>query len=297
VTVGTMNRELTWPVHRLHYEKNRYIFEQHRLGIVSDELLAYLVREKIADGPLMSMWRRPGYETLCSLAVVTRSNMSFGTVGICRTPLKGRSVQIAPNVLTGCVCCVLGGGAGPLWWNDEVPDIVRDRIADVDPGKASIVEEIESKEREDRDSAALDRGDEQTARPALEDVGTVEPEARDEHEPAGKENLIFQPDVRNCDAVPDIEDGGPSVAGDAAGGESKAEEAAVESNDEAEGAVGEGAVDEAVGDADDDAADEAEDRATDEDRAIDETEEDQRRGTKGRDQGRPHRPKKRSRIT
>jgi bud site selection protein 31 len=78
VTVGTMNRELTWPVHRLHYEKNRYIFEQHRLGIVSEELLAYLVREKVADGPLMSMWRRPGYETLCSLAVVTRSNMSFG---------------------------------------------------------------------------------------------------------------------------------------------------------------------------------------------------------------------------
>jgi bud site selection protein 31 len=143
VTSDAMNRELSWPVHRLHYQKNRYIFDQHLMGLVSDALLAYLVREKIADGPLMAMWRRPGYETLCSLAVITRSNMSFGTVGICRTPLKGRSVQIAPNVLTGCVCCVMGGGRGPVWWNDEVPDIVRARIVDIDPGKAVIVEELE----------------------------------------------------------------------------------------------------------------------------------------------------------
>lgn len=135
-----MNHELTWPVHRLHFEKNRYIYElRYVREEISDVLLKFLVKEKIADGALIAKWRKPGYDTLCSLSVVTRSNTNFGTVGICRTPLKDRQGQIMPNVQTGCVCCVSGCG-GPIWWNDPVPEIVRKRILDVDPGKAPLLE-------------------------------------------------------------------------------------------------------------------------------------------------------------
>jgi bud site selection protein 31 len=135
------NTALTWPVHKLHYQKNRYLHDARYVhGTISDALLRHLVREKIADGPLLAKWRKPGYDTVCSLAVLTRSNTNFGTVGICRTPLRDRVGQIMPNVQTGCVCCVSGSG-GPIWWDDPVPDIVKEQILDVDPGKAHLFEE------------------------------------------------------------------------------------------------------------------------------------------------------------
>lgn len=139
-----MNHELSWPVHRLHYEKNRYLHDMRYVhNAISDDLLRYLVKERVADGPLIAKWRKPGYETLCSLAVITRSNTNFGTVGICRTPLRDRTGQIMPNVITGCVCCV-SGRAGPIWWNDPVPDVVQERLLSIDPGKAALLEEMET---------------------------------------------------------------------------------------------------------------------------------------------------------
>lgn len=138
---NAMNAALTWPVHKLHFQKNRFLHDARYVhGTVSDALLKYLVKEKIADGALLAKWRKPGYDTVCSMSVLTKSNTNFGTVGICRTPLKDRSGQIMPNVQTGCVCCVSGCG-GPIWWDDPVPEIVREQILEVDPGKAHLFEE------------------------------------------------------------------------------------------------------------------------------------------------------------
>ena len=44
----------------------------------------YLVREKIADGALISKWRKPGYEILCSMLAIQRNNHNFGTTAMCR---------------------------------------------------------------------------------------------------------------------------------------------------------------------------------------------------------------------
>lgn len=132
--------EISWPMHRLHYEKNRYLFNLHyKQHDISKKLLDYLIKEKLADGKLMAKWRRPGYERLCSLLVITKSNTNFGTTSVCRIPLKDRTGQIMPNVLTGCVSCASGDG-GPIWWNDPVPEIVKKRISAIDPGKASLME-------------------------------------------------------------------------------------------------------------------------------------------------------------
>lgn len=131
--------EISWPIHKLHYEKNRYLYEMRRGHEISKQLLDYLIKEKIADGKLIAKWRRPGYERLCSLSVITKSNMNFGGVGVCRIPLKQRRGQIMPNVLTGCVSCASGDG-GPIWWDDPVPDIVKQRIVEIDPGKAEILD-------------------------------------------------------------------------------------------------------------------------------------------------------------
>ena len=44
----------------------------------------YLVREKIADGGLISKWRKPGYEILCSMLAIQKGNHNFGTTSHCR---------------------------------------------------------------------------------------------------------------------------------------------------------------------------------------------------------------------
>jgi bud site selection protein 31 len=152
-----MNAALTWPVHKLHYQKNRFLHDAcYVYGTVSEALLKYLIKEKIADGALLAKWRKPGYDTVCSMAVLTRSNTNFGTVGICRTPLRDRTGQIMPNVQTGCVCCVSGCG-GPVWWDDPVPEIVRQQILQVDPGKAHLFEgEKEAHEGDAADGTGVD---------------------------------------------------------------------------------------------------------------------------------------------
>lgn len=132
--------EITWPMQKLHYQKNKYLFDMHyKDGKISKKLLDYLIHEKIADGKLIAKWRRPGYERLCSLAVITKSNTNYKSVGICRVPLHERKGQILPNVLTGCVSCASGDG-GPVWWDDPVPDAVKQMILQVDPGKAGLVD-------------------------------------------------------------------------------------------------------------------------------------------------------------
>eukprot|EP00188_Purpureofilum_apyrenoidigerum_P004901 Plantae.Rhodophyta-Purpureofilum_apyrenoidigerum.ctg5908.p1 GENE.Plantae.Rhodophyta-Purpureofilum_apyrenoidigerum.ctg5908~~Plantae.Rhodophyta-Purpureofilum_apyrenoidigerum.ctg5908.p1 ORF type:complete len:300 (-),score=76.41 Plantae.Rhodophyta-Purpureofilum_apyrenoidigerum.ctg5908:561-1355(-) len=133
-----MRNEMTWIVHKIHYQKNRFMFSlYHFEHKISKKLYEYLIDMKIADGPLLAKWKRPGYETLCSVAVIAKSNTNFRTTGICRVPLKDRHGQITPNVMTGCVSCASGDG-GPIWWNDPVPDIVLKRRREV------LVEEEEN---------------------------------------------------------------------------------------------------------------------------------------------------------
>lgn len=45
----------------------------------------WLVREKVADGALISKWRKPGYEILCSMLAIQKGNHNFGTTSHCRS--------------------------------------------------------------------------------------------------------------------------------------------------------------------------------------------------------------------
>ena len=82
---GKRKNELTWRIHRIHWEKNRFIFDlRYKKNVLSDELYNYLCREKVADQPLISKWRKPGYENLCSLLSIQKGDTNFGTASICR---------------------------------------------------------------------------------------------------------------------------------------------------------------------------------------------------------------------
>jgi hypothetical protein len=54
----------------------------------------WLCREKIADGPLIAKWRKPGYEILCSMLAIQKGNHNFGTTSHCRVPLRLRAAQV-----------------------------------------------------------------------------------------------------------------------------------------------------------------------------------------------------------
>lgn len=55
----------------------------------------WLCREKIADGPLIAKWRKPGYEILCSMLAIQKGNHNFGTTSHCRVPLRLRAAQVS----------------------------------------------------------------------------------------------------------------------------------------------------------------------------------------------------------
>lgn len=124
---GKRKAELTWKIHRIHWEKNRFIYDlMYQRKVMSRELFDYLTREKIADGPLIAKWRKPGYEILCSMLAIQKGNHNFGTTSHCRVPLHLRAAQqrITPDVQSGCISCASGDGkfGGPIWWNTPLDE-------------------------------------------------------------------------------------------------------------------------------------------------------------------------------
>ena len=130
---GKRKNELTWRIHRIHWEKNRFIFDlMYKKKVMDRKLYDYLVREKIADQALISKWRKPGYENLCSLLCIQKSSTNFGTTSICRVPIAQRSGQarLTPNVKTGCISCFSGDGimGGPIWWNTNLSEKIITKV-------------------------------------------------------------------------------------------------------------------------------------------------------------------------
>ena len=75
---GKRKNELTWRIHRIHWEKNRFIFDlMYKKKVMDRKLYDYLGEKKIADQPLISKWRKPGYENLCSLLCIQKSSDEF----------------------------------------------------------------------------------------------------------------------------------------------------------------------------------------------------------------------------
>jgi bud site selection protein 31 len=82
---GKRRAESAWAVHRIHWEKNRFIHDLMYTRKAMDRgLFDWLVREKVADGALISKWRKPGYEILCSMLAIQKSGHNFGTTSHCR---------------------------------------------------------------------------------------------------------------------------------------------------------------------------------------------------------------------
>jgi G10 protein len=91
------------------------------MQVMSRELFDYLVREKIADGPLVARWRKPGFEILCSMLAVQKGNHNFGTTSHCRvsrsssvwmTVVQSQHTAMWPAMLAACRRCPCQSGRG-----------------------------------------------------------------------------------------------------------------------------------------------------------------------------------------
>ena len=108
---GKRKCESQWDIHRIHWKKNRFIYDMYyKDKKITKELYDWLCRMKIADQPLISKWRKPGYEILCSMLAISQSSTNFGTVSVCRVPMRQRGGGVMPAVTTGCVSCASGDG-------------------------------------------------------------------------------------------------------------------------------------------------------------------------------------------
>ena len=129
---GVRKNELAWRVHRVHYEKNRFVWElMYKRKKMKRELYEYLTREKVVDAALISKWRKPGYENLCSMLTIQKGSTNFGTTSLCRVPIRQRApqAQLSPCVQTGCISCFSGDGKdGPIWWNTPLEDEDYERL-------------------------------------------------------------------------------------------------------------------------------------------------------------------------
>ena len=69
---GKRKAESTWPIHRIHYERNRFIYDlYYKQQEISRELYEFLVREKVVDAALISKWRKPGTRRATSTLIPT----------------------------------------------------------------------------------------------------------------------------------------------------------------------------------------------------------------------------------
>lgn len=110
---GKRKLESQWPVHQINWQRSRYVYDMYwRYGKISREAYDYCVRNKLVDGALMSKWRKPGYEKLCSTYVINTRNYNFGTVSICRVPRHalGDDAEVECPT-TGCRGCASGPGS------------------------------------------------------------------------------------------------------------------------------------------------------------------------------------------
>lgn len=104
---GKRKVEILWPIMRLHHQRSRYIYDlYYKRKTASKELFDYLIREGYGDGPLISKWRKQGFEKLCCLRCIQARDTNFGTACICRVPkAKMEEGKVIECVHCGCRGC------------------------------------------------------------------------------------------------------------------------------------------------------------------------------------------------
>jgi bud site selection protein 31 len=105
---GKRKPETVWPIFRINHQMSKYVFDLfYKKKDISRELYEYCLREKWADQNLIAKWKKSGYERLCCLQCINKSDSQFGTGCICRVPKD----QLDEDQAVECVKCGCRGCA------------------------------------------------------------------------------------------------------------------------------------------------------------------------------------------
>jgi len=116
-----------WKIYRLHWEKNRFIFDLfYNKKILSLKIMKSLISNDLVDKELLKIWTLKGYEIVCSTNVLKFTDKTPINTSICRVPLtiRSRKTYLFPDSKIGCISCSSGDGINgkPIWWNTKIID-------------------------------------------------------------------------------------------------------------------------------------------------------------------------------
>jgi len=107
---GKRKPEVLWPIHKLHHQMSRYLYElYYKKKEISRELYDYCLRERWGDASLIAKWKKQGFERLCCLQCIQKKDSQFGTGCICRVPKDDLDEEkVVECVKCGCKGCASG---------------------------------------------------------------------------------------------------------------------------------------------------------------------------------------------
>ncbi|KAL0214633.1 hypothetical protein P9112_006817 [Eukaryota sp. TZLM1-RC] len=103
---GRRKCETLWPIHKLNFERTRYVFDMYKSKSIDKQVVDYCKSHGLIDAPLFAKWKKQGYERLCCIQCIQPSSHNFGTTCLCRVPLKDRENDKPLNCMhCGCSGC------------------------------------------------------------------------------------------------------------------------------------------------------------------------------------------------
>lgn len=117
-------KEVFWKIHRIHWEKNRFLFDLYYIKkLITLKKYNYMINLKVVDSHLHSLWRISGFEIICSSIALGKNQFTLKNNSVCRVPIliRLKSATIKPDNSIGCISCVSGDGLNgkPIWWNTK----------------------------------------------------------------------------------------------------------------------------------------------------------------------------------
>ncbi len=133
-SAGKRRTESLWEVAKVNWQRTRFVYDLHRSGKVSQDVVDYCVECQLIDQALMARWSIAGYERLCCLQCAQGKTHQHGTACVCRVPERLRKAAPGPCAACGCTGCCSGsnkgGGKGKP---DPEGKVAADPPADRDP--------------------------------------------------------------------------------------------------------------------------------------------------------------------
>lgn len=104
----TKNTSL-WKVIQVNHQISRYIYNlYYQKKVISKELYEWLSNQKYCNKDLIAKWKKQGYENLCCINCIMKSEKNHNSTCICRVPkhkLEEKEAKDLQCITCGCRGC------------------------------------------------------------------------------------------------------------------------------------------------------------------------------------------------